>query len=373
MKRVIISGGGTGGHIYPALTIAEEMKKLEDVEILYVGSPDGLEAEIVPKAGIPFQTVEVLSLSRRITLKNIVALYKSSLASLQSVRIIKNFKPDVVIGTGGYVCGPILMMASLMGIPTLIQEQNVIAGITNRILGRFVKAVALGYEEASVYFPHVKECVYTGNPIRSEVMKCTKEEGRQFFQYGNDEFVVLVAGGSRGARSINTAMLEVHAHFKNHPHVRILHVTGTQEFQAVKQALGEVELLEHEGIRYGKASTIYPYLHAMPLALASADIAIFRAGAIGLAELTARGIPSILIPYPYAAEDHQTYNAHNLVNHGAARMIVDKALTGRELITAIEDIYMNPGRVEGMKKAAKQLGRPEAAKQIASMALSLAK
>lgn len=371
MKRVIISGGGTGGHVYPALTIAKAIQKQMPVEILYVGSKNGLESQIVPKEGVEFETLELQSFARKLTIENLKTIFKSAKAMYKATCIIHRFKPDVVIGTGGYVCGPMLMTASLMGIPTLIQEQNVIAGITNRILGRVVTTVALGYEEARKYFPKCKNVTFTGNPIRENVLTVDRETARKKFNLKEDEFCVLVSGGSRGARSINKAMSEVHRYFKDKENIKIIHVTGTYGYNDVLNDLH----IPNEGneVKYGDNSLIMSYLHDMPTALAAADLAVFRAGAIGIAELTAKGIPSILIPYPYAAEDHQTYNAKSLVMNGAAKMIVDKALTGKELIADINDLRFNPNITEKMAKASKDLGRPKAADHIADLAISIMK
>lgn len=215
MKRIIISGGGTGGHIYPAITIYKEIAAMTDAEFLYIGTEKGLEATLVPKEGIPFKTLPVEGLNRNLSVRALVTLGKTLGSLVKANRIISEFKPDIVIGTGGYVCGPILLAAALRHVPTLIQEQNTIGGITNKILSRFVDVVAVGFEEAQKAFAKAKRIVYTGNPVRPEVLVDTREEGRSFFNLQNDEFAVLIAGGSRGARSINTAMIEVHKHFKD--------------------------------------------------------------------------------------------------------------------------------------------------------------
>ena len=369
MKRIIISGGGTGGHIYPAITIYKEiMAMIPDAEVLYVGTEHGLEANLVPKEGIPFKTIPVEGLQRSLSVKTFVTLVKSGIALGKANSIISEFKPDVVIGTGGYVCGPVLLAAALRRIPTIIQEQNVIAGITNKILSRFVDVVAVGYEEAKKSFEKAKRVVYTGNPVRPEVLVDTRAEGRNHFQLKDDDFAVLIAGGSRGARTINSAMIEVHKHFKNIPNVKLIHITGIGEYGSVLQALSIAN-----GDEYSESTLIMPYLHDMPKALAAADLAVFRSGAIGLAELAVRGIPSILVPYPYAAEDHQTYNARIFVQEGAAHMIVDKMLSSKDLIGEIEMFIDNPALLEQISERALQLGKPNAAQDIAALAIDIAK
>lgn len=368
-KRIIISGGGTGGHIYPAITIYKQIMATTDAEVLYVGTEKGLEATLVPKEGIQFKTIPAQGLQRQLGWGTLVTLKKTLSSLWKANQIISDFKPDVVIGTGGYVCGPILMAAALRKIPTLIQEQNVIAGITNKILSRFVDVVAVGYEQAIKSFHKCKQVVYTGNPVRPEVLVDSRQEGRQFFNLGDDDFTVLISGGSRGARSINKAMIDVHKHFENVKGLKLIHVTGSGEYESVIKALGMQEGTHN----FGSASVILPYLHEMPKALAAADLAIFRAGAIGLAELAVRGIPSVLIPYPYAAEDHQTFNAQIFVQKGAAHMIVDKALTSHDLIEEIESCMHNPATLSRMAAAAQALGKPKAAKDIADLALKIAK
>lgn len=368
MKRVILSGGGTGGHIYPAITIAREIARIEETEILFVGTPNGMEADIIPGEGYQFASLPASGLKRRLTPENIKILLKTAESLWKARRILSKFKPDVVIGTGGYVCGPILMAAALSGVPTMIQEQNVIPGITNKILSRVVDKIALGYEEAKDRFPRPDKCVFTGNPIRREILSAKRAESRKKLGIPADAFMVLTAGGSRGARTINRAMVGVHKHFQEEDGIALYHVTGTNEFENVKKELGDVT----EDGRFGKGSRIISYQKDMPTALAAADLVIYRAGAIGLAELAARGIPSILIPYPYAAEDHQTYNARVFVAGGASKMIVDKYLTAEELIQDISSLRADPELLDSMAASSKNLGKIHAGADIARMALALA-
>ena len=297
MRRVIISGGGTGGHIYPAITIARAIAELEPTEFLYVGSKIGLENTLIPKEGLPFVTLDVRGLERKLSVRNFVTLAKTAGSLVKAEMIIRKFKPDVVIGTGGFVCGPVLLAASLSGIPTLIQEQNVIPGVTNQILSRFVNKIALGYREAAGRFKRHDILVYTGNPVRKDVLTVSKEEGRKLLDLDPNKFTLLVAGGSRGARSINTAMIDVHKYFKHDDSIQILHITGDHEYDRVVKQLDGID---GKG-RYGEGSRIIPYLHTMPEALAAADLAVYRAGAVGLAELTVRGVPSGSLPRTPAA------------------------------------------------------------------------
>ena len=366
--NIMISGGGTGGHIYPALTIYKTLETMVDANFLYVGTERGLESRIVPKEGIPFTTLPVQGLQRTLSLDTLVTAGKTISSLWKANRLISKFQPDIVIGTGGYVCGPLLLAAALRGIPTLIQEQNVVPGITNKILSRFVDVVAVGYEEATPHFPNAKQVVYTGNPVRPNVVTANREEARAYFGLQETQTAILVAGGSRGARSINKAMLAVHEHYKGREDIKIIHATGTDEYRRVCEGLG----IPEEDV-YSPTSHIVPYLDNMDMAMAASDMAIFRSGAIGLAELAVRGIPSILIPYPYAAADHQTFNAKAFVDAGASTMIVDKELNGTRLLQVVDAMLADQRCRERMAESTLQLGKPEAAIEIATLALSIKK
>lgn len=367
--RIIVSGGGTGGHIYPALTIVRAIqKKIPDAEFLYVGTKDGLEADIVPKEGIPFETVNIQGFKRSLTPENLVRGARAFGGVVKAMGIVRRFKPDVAVGTGGYVCGPILLASSLMRIPTLIQEQNVMPGVTNRLLARFVSCIAMGTKEAAEHFPKGKR-VFTGNPIREEVMRARSEDGKEMFGLDPKAKTVLVSGGSRGARSINRAMVGVLAHYAGRDGVQILHVTGKAGYDETMQSLKEA------GVDLDAAGNLFvePYLYNMPQALACADVAVFRAGAIGIAELTARGVPSILVPYPFAAANHQEMNARAIATAGAARMILDRELTAERLLSVLAELLSEDAKLKRMAKAAKKLGRPKAADEIASRVIRLAR
>lgn len=366
--KIIFSGGGTGGHIYPALTLIDAVKnKIPDTKFLYVGTEQGLESDIVPKAGINFTALKLEGgFERHFTLENLKRAADALLSVTRAKKIIEEFKPDAVVGTGGYVCGPILIAASLKKIPTLIQEQNAVAGITNKILSKFVKKIAVGTEPALKNFPREKT-VYTGNPIRSEVLAAKREDGLKTFGFTSDLPVILISGGSRGARSINLAMIEVLLKAAKKNDAQYLHVTGKNEFETVTQKLKEsgLNLDETKNIK------VVPYLYNMPQAMAMADLAIFRAGATGLAELSARGIPAILIPYPYAAENHQEFNARAFVEVGAAKMILNKDLTSEILSEQIEELLKNPSELKKMSAASLTLGKPHAAEDIANLILEI--
>ena len=318
--KIIVSGGGTGGHIYPALTLIRTLQqKVDKLEVLYVGTHAGLEADIIPKEGIPFATVDLQGFKRSLSPENLLRAARAIKGVGKAMGIVRKFQPDVVVGTGGYVCGPVLMAASLLGIPSLIQEQNVIPGITNKILSKFVNKIATGYQEANGAFP-ANKVVFTGNPIRQEVMAHRQEADYEAFGLRPDTTTILVSGGSRGARTINRAMVEVLKHYAGRRGVQILHATGKGEYEDIISRISAagLDLQQADNIK------VKPYLYNMPQAMAIADLAIFRAGATGLAELTAKGIPAILVPYPYAAENHQEHNARAVEKAELLGMLTSK-------------------------------------------------
>lgn len=365
--RIIVSGGGTGGHIYPAVTLIRAIQeKSPKAEFLYVGTRHGLEADIIPREGISFHTINIRGFERRFSLANIGRAAAALAGVVKAIKIVHAFRPDAVIGTGGYVCGPTLLAASLLGVPTLIQEQNVVPGLTNRMLARFVTRVAAGPPEAAVYFP-VRKTVITGNPIRREIMLAKREDALATFGLDPRKKTVLVSGGSQGAHSINQAMIGVLAHYANHPEVQFLHATGSGEYEEI------LAKLQAKGIDLAAAKNlvIRPYLYNMPEALACADLAVFRAGAIGIAELTARGIPAVLVPYPYAAANHQAHNARALAEAGAARMILDRDLTVGRLLAVLKELLGEERELKRMAKRSRALGRPQAAEEIAALALAM--
>ena len=365
--RIIVSGGGTGGHIYPAVTIANQIKeKQPDAEIIFVGTREGLECEIVPRYGYPIEFIEVAGFQRKLSLDTIKSAFKLLAGLIDALKLIRKIKPDLVVGTGGYVCGPVLFLAALQGIPTCIQEQNAMPGVTNKILAHFVKKVFLGYQEAGKYFGGNSEKIFTGNPIRKEILEVSRATAIEKFKLDPAKKTILVSGGSRGARSINDAMALVETSLAGRSDVQVIHITGETGYE---KFIGQVEkkVLMSDNIK------VFRYMHDMPLALAAADLAIFRSGAIGLAELMARGIPSILVPYPYATANHQEHNARAVEGAGAAVVILDKELTGEILLKQIESLLADDSKLQKMKDAAKALGRPEATEDIARKVLALLK
>ena len=368
--RFVIAGGGTGGHIYPALAIARALERQDaTATILFVGTGHGLESELVPHAGYPLQTIHLYGFQRRISWWNLQNVFWTVRSLWEVRKILREFRPDAVIGTGGYVCGPVVWSAASAGIPTLIQEQNAFPGVTNRILSRVVDVAAVGYPEAAPKFAgHKARVVVTGNPVREDLLQETREESCRHFGLRPELPVLLITGGSQGARSINQAALAVHRRWAGKKEVQILHITGQTDYNNIIHTLQAEGLPIHDG---EAGRIVVPYLHEMPKALAAARLVVSRAWAIGLAELTLRGIPAILIPYPFASENHQEINARALEKNGAAVVIRDSELTGELLTATVEKLIADSEKLRSMAAAAAAMGTPRAADEIAALVFDL--
>ncbi|MHB1278808.1 MAG: undecaprenyldiphospho-muramoylpentapeptide beta-N-acetylglucosaminyltransferase [Bacteroidia bacterium] len=312
LRKVIISGGGTGGHIFPAIAIANEIKEeYPHCEILFVGAKGRMEMTRVPEAGYPIKGLNIAGIQRKVDLKNLLLPLKVLQSYVQAMAIIREFKPQIAIGVGGYASGPLLMAAQLSGIPTLIQEQNSYAGVTNKILARRAKKICVAYEGMEAYFPPHK-IVFTGNPVRSDMVRWQgkKEEALAYFGLDSERPIVLAIGGSLGARSINEALAE---------HINRFRDAGVQlVWQTGKAYSDKATTMAGGGIH------VAPFIHRMDLAYAAADVIISRAGALSISELCLVGKPVILVPSPYVSEDHQTKNARILVKAGAALSVADR-------------------------------------------------
>ena len=359
--RILLAGGGTGGHIYPALAIAERIKYLRPAwEILYVGTEKGLENRIVPQRGVPFQTIAVEGLPRKISPALLKAMGKAGGGCLEARKIVKQFAPDLVIGTGGYVCGPVVLAARMAGIPAMIHEQNAFPGVTNKILAHFANQIMVNFQASEKYFVHKERIKVTGLPVRQEVLNARKEEGLSYFGFSGGKTTLLVSGGSRGARSLNRAMAAAYPRLVQHSDLQILHLTGNSDYEDTLQAITTkgIDLKQYPQI------IIKPYLDEMQYGLAAADFCVGRAGATFLAEITACGLPGISVPYPYAAENHQEYNARALEAQQAAIVILDGDLSSSLLSQNILDLYQNKDKREKMAENARSIGKRDALNQI---------
>ncbi|MEC2074696.1 undecaprenyldiphospho-muramoylpentapeptide beta-N-acetylglucosaminyltransferase [Metabacillus fastidiosus] len=353
--KVVVSGGGTGGHIYPALALINEMKRNdENIEFLYIGTEKGLEKGIVERAGIPFQSIEITGFKRKLSLDNIKTVIRFLKGVSDSKKMLKQFKPDVVIGTGGYVCGPVVYAAAKLGIPSIVHEQNSLPGITNKFLAKYVDKVAICFSEAEKYFPADK-VVLTGNPRASEVIGADGKKGKESLGLTNGKKSVLIFGGSRGARAINNAVLQMIPALKNKDY-EVVYVTGEVHYKNVMEKI--------EKMSSPPNIIIKPFIHNMPDVLAGIDLIVSRAGATSLAEITALGLPSILIPSPYVTANHQEVNARSLSDHDAAILLSEQALNGEVLLAQMDEILLNEQRLTQMAEASKKLGIPDAAKKL---------
>lgn len=360
--RIVISGGGTGGHIYPALALIREIQeKTNDAEFLYIGTIKGLESQLVPRENIPFRSIHITGFKRKLSLDNLKTIFRFLKGTRDSKSILKEFNPDIVIGTGGYVCGPVVYAASKLRIPTIIHEQNSIPGLTNKFLSRYVNKIAVCFKEAEEYFP-LSKVVFTGNPRASEVVGKDGIRGRLSAGLSTTLPTVLIFGGSRGARPINEAVIKSLSDFAGKPY-QVLYVTGDVHYEDVRK---EIELVGNPG-----NVIIKPFIHNMPEVLAGMELVVSRAGATTLAELTSLGIPSILIPSPYVTNNHQEKNAHSLSDHGAAVLLLEKDLTGKSLVSHIDGIMLDKEKQKLMKKEALKIGVPDSAERLYRLMVQL--
>src|SRR4030066_674497 len=353
--RVIIAGGGTGGHLFPGLAIAEELKRRNGMtEIIFVGTEHGIEARVVPKEGYPIKFLRAEGMIGIPLHRRIPAMAKMILSFLDAYKIIKLVRPDILIGVGGYASGAIMLIAAFMSIPTVILEQNCVPGLTNRILGKFVKAVCTNYQESMPFFPKEKTFL-TGNPVRMHVLRGSSEFGYKLFSLERGLFTVFIFGGSLGARSINSVVVDSLSHMHDlRDKIQFLHQTGSKDYGNVRDAYR----------KFGFKGTVTPFIFEMGEAYAVSDLVISRAGATTLAELTALGKPAVLIPYPHATGHHQELNARKLLEMGAARMIRDNELSGESLSRTIRALCENEALRAEMQKNSRALGKPEPAATV---------
>jgi len=360
MLSILIAGGGTGGHLYPGIAVARELlARVPDAKVTFVGTAAGIEARVIPREGFPLELIRSAGLKG----KSIVALARGlmlvPLGLIDAARVLGASRPSVVIGVGGYSSGPVVLLAAVRGIPTLLMEQNAMPGLTNRSLARFVRAAAVTYDEAAPFFG--RKAFVTGNPVRPEFFETQGAYDEHSQPPGAAR--ILVFGGSQGAHAINMAMVEAAARLAAAaPRLAITHQTGERDVEMVRDGYR----------RAGLEARVEPCLFAMDREMKSADLVICRAGATTLAELTAAGRPSILIPLPTATDDHQRKNAEALVSQGAARMIEQRELTGERLADEMVALAGDSRMRLEMGVRARRMARPDAAKVIVDKVLELA-
>jgi UDP-N-acetylglucosamine--N-acetylmuramyl-(pentapeptide) pyrophosphoryl-undecaprenol N-acetylglucosamine transferase len=353
--RVIIAAGGTGGHIFPGVAVAHEFKRRDSsTEILFVGTARGLETKIVPREGYALELIKVGALKGVSVFERIKSLARLPMSFVAARGILKRFKPDVVIGVGGYSSGPTLLMAALSRIPTMVVEPNAMPGFTNRVLARFVDAAALSFEEAKKYFG--TRGVVTGNPVRHNFARLAKKTRSQTLN-------VLIFGGSQGAHAINIAIvssLPLLATMKEH--LAITHQTGEADFEMVKRGYADAGF---------DSAEVRPFIHDMSDRFGLADILICRSGATTAAEVSAAGKAAIFIPSPFATDDHQRKNAEAFERAGAGRMILQKELTPSQLADELKKLIEHPEEIDRMEEASRRMGRVDSTERVVDLAISI--
>lgn len=345
--KVLIAAGGTGGHIYPGIAVAKEiLRRDETSEVLFVGTARGLETKIVPDNGFQLSLIHSAGLKNVGLVGKIKGLSVLPKSFLEARQIIRQFRPHVVVGAGGYVSGPVLLMAAIMGVPTLVMDSNALPGFTNRQLARFVDRAALTFEESLKFFG--KKGIVTGNPVRREFFEVPRK-------VRSDLFHVLIFGGSQGARAINNAMADALSHLAEFEgRLSITHQTGEADLEKIKSAYAESKFA---------GSDVRPFISDMFTEFGKADLVVCRAGATTCAELAAAGKASIMVPLPTAADDHQRKNAEALERAGAAKMILQADISGERLSSEIAKLIESPETITSMETAAKEIGREDAAEK----------
>lgn len=356
MSRILIAGGGTAGHVVPALALAEVLSS-RGHSVSFCGSGQGMEKDLIPRAGYPFALVRIQGFTRKLGVSTLRTLGSIPLAGIDAWRLLAELKPDCVVGVGAYASGPVVAEAAMRGIGTVAVEMDSHMGWTNRILSRLVDRVCLSFPDPERREP---KFVYTGRPIRPALLEATREQGLARFSLDPERPVLLVFGGSLGAHTLNEATLAAFA--KTETPFQILHVAGEREYNQAAEALaGEGANLSYQ---------VFSYLDDFPLALAAADAVVARAGG-SVAEILARGVPALLVPYPLASGDHQTKNAQTLAAQGAARWVADGDLTP-DILTKEVAVLLNPGTNGAMREVALRLARPDATTRIADLIVELA-
>ena len=361
--RILIAAGGTGGHVYPAIAIADAIKKqAEDARILFVGTRDHMEWQAVPKAGYSIKSIWISGFHRKLTLRNLLFPLKLLSSLLQSISILSSFKPQVIVSCGGYVAGPVGYIGGKRNIPIVIQEQNSYPGVTNKLLARFARIIFTAFIKAADYFPGEKVRL-VGNPTRSQLTAMNKKQGLSAFGFEEGHPVLLVLGGSLGARSINRAMLQNLHQLHNDFKLQIIWQCGKRYENELKQQIDEQS--------YPRLKMM-AYLDNMPEAYAAADLVLSRAGASSCSELMLTGKPSILVPSPMVAGDHQTHNAGEMANEGAAVLLKDEVAT-EQLPGMLKELIFDAEKLNDMSHKALQLAKPDAAKTIATEILKISR
>lgn len=361
MSKVVFAGGGTGGHLYPGLAVADRLRSAGN-EVCFIGTRRGVEARVVPNCGYPIHFVRARGLSSR-PIPLLKALAETFVGFLQSVKLFLGCKPDLVVGTGGYVSAPAVLAAAMVGVPVVVLEQNAVPGKATRFLARLADQVCLSFPESASLLSGDK-VVVTGNPVRPELMNCERGAARRQLELDSDRPTLLITGASQGASSLNKATMKALVRWRDNPWT-VLHLTGASQHEQV--AREAAPLVEGGQLDYRPIA----YLDDIGSAYASADLVVSRAGATTIAELTCLGLPAILVPYPFAG-GHQTQNAEAMARAGGAILVADEKIE-EELTGLVEGLFREPEKLEQMRGASARLGEPEALNRIAGICETLAK
>lgn len=366
--RFLVTGGGTGGHIYPALAVAGELRRRHpDAEFLYAGGKKGLESELVPREGYDFVALDVRGMERKAGLSMAVSAVKALLAVIKAMGIVRRFKPDAVVGTGGYASFPVGAAAVLCRRPLVLHEQNVYPGLANRLLGRLAKGVAISWPSSKGGFKGRAEVVLTGNPVRYTITETKREDGLKRMGLASDKPTVLIFGGSQGAVRINRAAVRA-MKLSEGSGARCILATGKANFTRVAvEAKAQGLAFSQDFADDASDAFIVPYIHDMAAALAVSDIVVSRAGALTLAELTATGKPAVLVPHPNVPDDVQRKNADAMKEAGAALTVEDAELTGEALDEILKKLLASPETLSEMAGRARSMGLPDAASKVADL------
>lgn len=364
--KVMLTGGGTGGHIYPALAIAEKLKKdNKGTEIVYVGSKDGMEKDIVPKLGLTYLGIDAAPLNKKFSKKTIKAIVSLFKGLHQANKAINRYKPDVIVGTGGYVAGAVVFIGALRGIPTVIHEQNAYPGLTNRLLSRFVDVILLTFDDAKQHFKYPEKLVYTGLPVMANYFVTSREQSRQKLGISRNEMMVLTVGGSNGALKLNQIMLDAYVQMNKLEQIRFIHVSGNRYFDKLQSEVksGVFDL--------GDNFKLMSYLKDMPTYLSAADLVISRAGASTINEIIASKTPSVIIPSPNVSNNHQLHNAQIMDKHGMGVIVKEEDLTVDLITHIITDFYKDRSKLDIMRSNCEKINLTKTLDVIASVVYRL--
>ncbi len=362
--KLVLSGGGTGGHVFPAVALAKKCLE-EGGEVIYLGGENSFEERIADKEKITFYGLPVQPLPRKINTDLFKSGFSNFKAVLKARKILKRIDPDIVVGTGGYVSGASILAAWLLNIKTLIHEQNSVPGLTNKISAKFVDKIALSYRDSEKYFNKKGKLFLTGNPVRKEILEVCPQKARNKLSISQDKDVLLVMGGSQGATSINRLMLEIYDDLIELDNLDIIHITGEKDYEKISKKASSYNNLD-------KKVTVSSFMDDIENALAAATLVISRAGAVSIAEITALGLPSILIPYPYATNNHQVKNAKVLEESGASIIYKDDELKSEVVFKKIKELINDKDMLSNMSHASEEIGKPEALENIYRLAYRLA-